>query len=40
MDIKNKMIQINIYENNDEIKLQEFTKYMTKELCKLIYQTK
>ena len=40
MDTKNWMIQMNIYENNDEIKLQECTKYMTKELCKLIYQTK
>ena len=34
------MMKINIYKNNDEIKLQEFKKYMTKELCKLIYQTK
>ena len=33
------MAKINIHKNNDEIKLQECTKQMTIELCKLIYWT-
>ena len=34
------MTQINILKNDNKIKLEECTKYMTKKLCKLIYQTK